>query len=643
MGERTRMALHQGSLALALTIPLVAGLGCGGEDLAAPTTGILQITTTTSGPGPAAESYVIRIDDGAQTVIGANATLQREDVAPGDHAVELLGLPDNCAVEGQNPRTIAVAAGQTATLGFAITCSEVLGAIRVSVATSGGPTDPDGYVATLDGAEPGIPLGANGSVSFTGLTAGSHTVALTGVAANCGVDGGPSREVTVTAGATSDIGFVVTCAQPKGGIQVTTTTTGSPPDPDGYAVSVDGGGPVAIGANGTVALDGFALGPHTVLLSSLAANCHVDGDNPRSVDVVAGSTGVAFQVSCLGADALIAFTSNAFQLLAIFVVAPDGSGLRNLTPDGLFESDPVWSPDGRKILLVRDGDLYVMNADGTGRVGVADGEKISEHRWSHDGRLIAYVDLRQEGDEAFDDLWVMQADGTGKVKVAEQAFNFSWSPDGRLVYTSVADFGDVHLRIINADGSGDRRLTSRAAFQPAWSPDGSRIAFVTLGGKDIFLIDPDGGHEVNLTQGLSEDEEPTWSPDGSRIAFTLGPIDQSLESEIAVMNRDGGGRTVLTNHPGFDFQPAWSPDGTKIVFTRSEASGDDEIYVMNADGSAQTDVSRRPETIETTPNWNGRGGTGMVAGRQASFYQSWLRANHRISSQLDQARGTRGR
>jgi TolB protein len=220
----------------------------------------------------------------------------------------------------------------------------------------------------------------------------------------------------------------------------------------------------------------------------------------------------------------------------------------------------------------------------------------------------------------------MQADGTGKIKVAEQAFNFSWSRDGRIVYTSVADFGDVHLRIINAGGSGDVRLTNRAAFQPAWSPDGTRIAFVTLGDTDIFLINPDGSGEVNLTQGLSEDEGPTWSPDGSRIAFTTSPLDQPQGSAVAVMNRDGSSRMNLTDRPGFDFQPVWSPDGTKIVFTRSDDS-DSEIYVINADGGNQTNVSNRPDTGEDTPDWNGQGPV-TVASRRSAFYTRWLRANH---------------
>jgi Tol biopolymer transport system component len=419
----------------------------------------------------------------------------------------------------------------------------------------------------------------------------------------------------------------VTCAQPAGSIQVTTTTTGSSLDPDGYTVSIDAGASQAIGVNATLTLEDLAVGTHSLALSGIAGNCHLEGDNPRTVEVLPGSTTVTFDLNCLGADALIAFTSNAFQLLAVLVVNPDGTGLKNLTPDGEFESNPAWSPDGRKILFLRDGDLYVMNGDGSGRLMLADGQEISEHRWSPDGRMIAYVDTRQEGEDVFEDLWVMQADGTGKVKVAEQAFNFSWSPDGRIVYTSDADLGDVHLRIVNADGSGGSRLTNRAAFQPAWSPDGTRIAFVTLGDKEVFLINADGTGEVNLTQGLGEDESPTWSPDGTRIAFSTGPLVPSVESEVAVMNRDGSSRTTLTNHAGFDYQPVWSPDGTKIVFVRSENGGDSEIYVMNADGSNQTNVSNRPDARETTPDWNGQGGTVTVAGRQSAFYNRWLRAN----------------
>ena len=635
MGKRMQMLLRQVRLSLPMAASVLAALSCGGEDIQAPTTGILEITTATSGAEPDTDGYVLTVDGGAQTVIGANATFQLESVEPGNHSVQLAGVAANCAVAGENPRSIQVEAGKTTALGFVVTCTTAVGAIRVSVTTSGSPADPDGYVVKLDGGDPGLPIETNGSVTFTDVAAGSHTVALAELAADCAVTGGPTQSVTVAAGETSELGFEVTCALPAGSIQVTTATTGSSLDPDGYMVSIDAGTSQAIGSNATLALEGLAVGTHSIALSGIAANCHLDGDNPRTVEVVQGSTTVTFDLTCLGANALIAFTSNAFQLLAILVVNPDGTGLRNLTPDGVFESDPVWSPDGRKILFVREGSLYLMDADGSGRVKLADGQAIAEHRWSPDGRMIAYVDARQEGGDVFDDLWAVHPDGTGQIKVTENAFNFSWSPDGRLVYTSDADLGDVHLRIINADGTGGARLTNRGAFQPAWSPDGARIAFVTLDGKDLFLINPDGTDETSLTQGLSENDAPAWSPDGSRIAFGTASAG-AVDMEIAVINRDGSGQTTLTTPPGFDFQPGWSPDGTKIVFTRSDASGDSEIHVMNADGSNQINVSNRPETLETGPDWNGQGGAVTAASRQAAFYKRWLRANHLEANRLHQ-------
>jgi TolB protein len=607
-----------------------AAVGCGGgESVTPPTTGTLEVTTSTSGAEQDADGYSVQIDAESPRPIGVAATLTIPEVTADDHTVLLGGLAANCAVSGENPRTISVRADETTRVSFAVTCNATTGSLTITSATSGPSPDPDGYTISIDGENRGA-LGVNAAVTVSGLVPGSHLVGLSGLAANCQILGDNLQPVTITAGANTTVTFTIVCATPPGAgsLRITTATAGSSLDPDGYTVSVDGATPQSIGINATLTIEDLAVGTHALALSGIAANCHLDGENPRTVEVLPGSTTVTFGLNCLGANALIAFTSNAFDLLAILVVNPDGTGLRNLTPDGVFESDPIWSPEGQKILFSKGGDLYVMDAAGGGRVRLAEGETdqgISEYRWSPDGRMIAYVDTRAEGEDFFNDLWVMQADGAGKIKVAEQAFNFSWSRDGRIVYTSVADFGDVHLRIINADGSGDVRLTNRAAFQPAWSPDGTRIAFVTLGEQDIFLINPDGTGEVNLTQGFSEDDGPTWSPDGSRIAFSTGSLGQDQESEVALMNRDGSNRMILTDGPGFDFEPVWSPDGTKIVFTRSE-NRDAEIYVMNAGGGNQTNVSNRPDTRETTPDWNGQGAV-TVASRQSAFYKSWLRAN----------------
>lgn len=616
-------------LRLSFALAVSAAAGCGGGEGVTVPPATLVITTSTTGAEPDADGYSVQIDAGPARALGPAATLTTE-VTPGNHTVHLGEVAANCTVPGDNPRAVSVTAGEVTTVSFAVTCTATTGSLSITSATTGPSPDPDGYTISIDGADRGA-LGVNGAVTVSGLVPGSHLVGLSGLAANCQILGDNLQAVTITAGADVSVAYTIVCATPPGAgsLVITTVTAGSSLDPDGYAVSVDGGAPQSIGINATLIVEDLTVGTHAIAISGIAGNCHLDGENPRAVEVLPVSTTVALDLNCLGADALIAFTSNAFDLLAIFVVNPDGTGLRNLTPDGVFEAYPTWSPDGRKILFSQSGDLYVMDATGGGRTKLAEAETeegIFEHRWSPDGRMIAYVDTRAEEDDLFNDLWVMQADGTGKLRAAQQAFGFSWSRDGRIVYTSVADFDDVHLRVINADGRGDVRLTNQAAFQPAWSPDGTRIAFVTLGDNDIFLINPDGTGEVNLTRGSGEDEAPTWSPDASRIAFATDPLGPALESQIAVMNRDGSSRRSLTHGPEFDFEPVWSPDGTKIVFTRADDS-DTEIYVMNADGGGQTNVSRRPDTGETTPDWNGQGSV-TVAGRRSSFYKSWLRANH---------------
>jgi hypothetical protein len=82
-------------------------------------------------------------------------------------------------------------------------------------------------------------------------------------------------------------------------IHVLVTTSGAGSDSDGFTLTVDGGDPRPVSSGGTVALDGLAQGAHTVLLSGLAANCSVQGDNPRSVLVGPdGGASVSFAVAC---------------------------------------------------------------------------------------------------------------------------------------------------------------------------------------------------------------------------------------------------------------------------------------------------------------------------------------------------------
>src|SRR5205814_3499152 len=121
-----------------------------------------------------------------------------------------------CTVSGAKPRTVWLLAGRMATTSFSVSCAAPppqTGNLTVSTSTSGSNIDADGYTVTVDGGA-SQSIGTNHSVTFTDLSAGNHTVALSGVAANCTVSGGTSRTVSVQAGSTVSTAFSVSCAAP---------------------------------------------------------------------------------------------------------------------------------------------------------------------------------------------------------------------------------------------------------------------------------------------------------------------------------------------------------------------------------------------------------------------------------------------
>jgi preprotein translocase subunit YajC len=200
-------------------------------------------------------------------------------------------------------RAALVAAMPVAALAFGAcgsdTAAPSTGAVRVTATTTGTPVDPDGYLVTVDGST-ARPLAVNGDVTVESLLPGAHMVALSGLAVNCTVAEAASRTVTVAAGETATVAFALTCA-PVGSVNVSTVTTGTAPDVDGYTVMLDQGAPQAIGHDSTVTLAGVAPGTHFVTLAGLAANCRAPDQNPRVITVAEGTaTEVTFAVFCPG-------------------------------------------------------------------------------------------------------------------------------------------------------------------------------------------------------------------------------------------------------------------------------------------------------------------------------------------------------
>jgi Tol biopolymer transport system component len=465
------------------------------------------------------------------------------------------------------------------------------GALRVVVATTGADLDPDGFTVAIDSTT-ARPIGVNDALTFTALSAGSHSLSLAGLAANCTPDGDSTRSVTVMRGDTIGVAFAIACTALTGIVAISVSTTGLDLDPDGYTLRLDDGTQQAVGINATVLFNQVSRGKHLLTLAGAAGNCSVAGNNPDSVTVTTGTTTrdtarTTFTVTCTavtetGQIAFVApFNTGSAN---IHVMNADGSGVVQLTNTSdplIWNLQPAWSPDGTKLAFVSNRDdvssreIYVMNADGSGVVRLtnntaADGDPA----WSPDGTRIAFT----SGRDGHSEIYVMNADGSGAVRLTttdDTIWNQQpdWSPDGsKIAFASNRDgnarLGVSEIYVMNADGSGVVRFTNTSGIlnlTPAWSPDGTKIAFTSSrdGTYQIYVMSADGSNVTRLTGDSDIDEAPAWSPNGSTIAFTkltLSCLSESYCSYVYTVKADGGGLYQLPGtNSGGDWDPAWRP------------------------------------------------------------------------------------
>jgi Tol biopolymer transport system component len=268
------------------------------------------------------------------------------------------------------------------------------------------------------------------------------------------------------------------------------------------------------------------------------------------------------------------------QSWRIYVMNADGSGAAALSPEGLSDTAPIWSPDGQKIAFVsqRDGnrEVYIMDANcaslpaGCGQNAV----NVTRHpaddwtpAWSPDGKRLAFSSIREGNWEIF-------------VLDTSCFANPESCPDSAVQLTT--------------NGSGN--------LGPVWSLDGSRIAYSSKlpGNWDIYSMTPGGADVRQLTTDPSNDLSPAWSPDGTRLAFESN---RDGNVEIYVVSANGGAAQNISNFPlANDHGPTWSPDGQLLVFY-SNREGNWDIFSTTLDGQTVVNLTQTPTRDEQTPSW----------------------------------------
>jgi len=274
-----------------------------------------------------------------------------------------------------------------------------------------------------------------------------------------------------------------------------------------------------------------------------------------------------------------------------------------------------------------DVDIWTMNPDGSAPRNLTAGSPAAEFAaaWSPDGRRIVFLrNPDPTADDARDtEIWVMRADGSGWRRVTRNAVQEdwpSWSPDGTHILFQRDPDGDQgprdgELWLMRADGSGQRQLTDNRVddTEPTFSPDGHRIAFsrdITLDPQafesEIFDMRPDGRDVRRLTHSPGFDGGPSYSPDGRRIGFDS---ERDGDPDIYVMGRDGGRAIQLTGQNpaehAQDILAAFSPDGRFIAFDSDRAApgtDDIEVFRMRSDGTRETNLTRN-RALDAGAEW----------------------------------------
>lgn len=177
-------------------------------------------------------------------------------------------------------------------------------------------------------------------------------------------------------------------------------------------------------------------------------------------------------------------------------------------------------------------------------------------------------------------------------------------PPEELLYVPTQDIFE-HLEM----EPGLKRLThgSGRDVGAVYSPREDKIVWVkdSLGNWTIWIMNDDGSNKKQLTSSDVISGWPSWSPDGKEIAYWSWNL-TSKTSDIWKMRADGTAKTKLTTDGSYKGPPMWSPRGYRIAYT-ANLTGNMEIYVMNADGSGQRQITtgHTPEYwVESRVTWH---------------------------------------
>jgi TolB protein len=309
------------------------------------------------------------------------------------------------------------------------------------------------------------------------------------------------------------------------------------------------------------------------------------------------------------------------------------SNIRRLTSGG-ENAEAYFSRDGAWITFqsTRDGarcdQQYVMRSDGTELHRVSNGHGKTTCGWFFPGSDRLFFASTHGADTACPprpdfskgyiwgldpfDIYTVGRDGKDLRRLTNYGVYTAegvLSPDGRtIVFTSLKD-GDLDIYTMNVDGSNVRRLTNILGYDggPWWSPDGKKIVYrayhptdsaevadyrdllrqrmIRPSKMELFVMNPDGSDQRQITRLGGANFGPSWTSDGQRIIFSSNHKNpRSRNFDLYIVRLDGTGLEQITNHPEFDGFPMFSPDGRRLIWASNrDATREGDTNLLIAD------------------------------------------------------------